>query len=114
MDRAWWNAPFRICEQEGQTQPDRLEYKGPAGVIPGSVEVKYRAFGCADAGTEQEIYAENIGMLRRTEQSIAGPRTYELVSARVGKRIIQADQHGRFTVSVQDIPGRKELAIRWN
>lgn len=111
-DGLWWNAPHRICEQDGQTQERRSEYRGPAGTIPESLTIRYRSYGCADVGAQEEIFAENIGMLRRIESSIAGPRTFDLVSARVGRLTIQADQHGRFTVSVQDVPAARELQIR--
>jgi hypothetical protein len=112
VDRSWWNAPFRICEQEGQAQKERVAYNGPAGAIHQTLEIRYRSFGCADAGVESEHFAENIGMLRRVELSIAGPRTYELVSARIGRQTIQTDQQGGFTVSVRELPGGKELEIR--
>jgi len=101
-----------ICEQEGQTPSKRGEHDGPAGPIREVLDIRYRTYGCADIGTESEQFAENIGMLRRVETSIAGPRVFDLVAARIGHQTIQADQHGRFTVSVREVPDRDELEIQ--
>lgn len=73
-----------MCEQEGQPQQQRLPFELPQGVVAAGLEIRYRSFDCADAGVENEVYAENLGLLSRTVQSIAGPRRYELVSARLG------------------------------
>jgi len=91
-DRAWWEAPFRPCDQEGQAQSKRAD-----GDL---LEIRYRSFGCADAGVTSEQYAENIGMVRRVSTSILGPVQFDLVYARVGNILIDASPHARFTVSV--------------
>jgi len=96
----WW-APVRPCpEQDGQTQIKRGTHDGPAGPVADVLEIRYRAVGCADIGPVQEQYAEHLGMLRRVQTSIAGPRTFDLVSARVGNLTILAAPAGRFSVSV--------------
>jgi hypothetical protein len=69
------------------------------------LEIRYLAIGCADVGPVQEQYAENLGMLRRVQTSIAGPRTFDLISARVGKTTIDAAPTGRFSVSVGTTSG---------
>lgn len=102
FERGWWNAPFRQCEQEGQTLEKPGVHDGAAGPILDVQEMRYRSFTCADAGVESEQYAANIGMVRRVVGSIAGPRKFDLVYARVGKQIIDALPHGRFTVSIGD------------
>jgi hypothetical protein len=63
----------------------RVPYEGPAVTGAGALEVRYGPVNCADAGFERELYLDNIGMARRTVTTIAGPRTYELAGARVGK-----------------------------
>ncbi len=102
FESGWWNAPFRQCEQEGQTLEKPGEHGGAAGPIRQVQEMRYRTFSCADAGVESEQYAANIGMVRRVVGSIAGPREFNLVYARIGKQIIDALPHGRFTVSIGD------------
>lgn len=100
FEGGWWQAPFRQCDQEGQTLEKRGVHNSDAGRIEQVLEVRFRSFGCADAGVQSEQYAENIGMLRRVIGSIAGPREFNLVYARVGKRVLEALPYGRFTVSV--------------
>jgi hypothetical protein len=78
----------------------RGKFDGPAGPLADVLEIEYRTIGCADIGTVQEQYAENLGMLRRIQTSIAGPRTFDLISARVGSLVIDAAPTCRFTVSV--------------
>ena len=96
-----WIAPLRPCpEQVGQGQLKSGNHDGPAGPVSDVLEIRYRAVGCADVGPVQEQYAEHIGMLRRTETSIAGPRTFDLISARVGNLTIDSPPTGRFSVSV--------------
>jgi hypothetical protein len=96
-----WIAPHRPCpEQDGQGQLKRGIHDGPAGPVADVLEVQYRTIGCADVGTVEEQYAEHLGMLRRTQTSIAGPRTFDLISARIGKITIDAAPVGRFSVSM--------------
>jgi hypothetical protein len=89
-----------------------VKYSGPAGSIGNALELRYSNLSCADAGTTNEQYAENIGMLRRTVQTIAGPRDYNLVAARVGKSSIETLANGRFTVSADVAPDAINVTLR--
>lgn len=100
----WFHAPYRVCEQEGQVSERRVGYTGPAGGFASALQIRYRTFSCADAGVQEEVYQPSIGLLRRIVGSIADPREYNLVSARIGKLRIETDQAGSFRVSVR--PGR--------
>ncbi len=92
-----WLAPFRPCpEQDGQGQLKLGNHDGPAGPIAGVLVIQYRAIGCADVGPLQEQYAEHVGMLRRVVSTIAGPRTFDLVAARVGNITIDAAPSASF------------------
>ncbi len=55
---------------------------------------------CADAGLEREVYAANIGMLERVEQTIAGPKTMKLVAAKVGQLTLGGLDGSLFQVQV--------------
>ncbi|HEY1336278.1 MAG TPA: BsuPI-related putative proteinase inhibitor [Bryobacteraceae bacterium] len=99
VDGAWWDAPLRVCTEQGQTSPKRVTHDGPAGPIAGVLDIAYRVVGCADVGVVEEQFAENIGMMRRVNESISGPRQYDLVRARVGAQAIEALPYGRFTLS---------------
>lgn len=100
-EQPYWNAPLRACEQGGQTQEKRERFTGAAGEFPAALAIKYITYGCADAGVQGEKFAANIGMLERTEQTIAGPRVYELTLARVGALTLRSGDWGSFTVTVQ-------------
>jgi hypothetical protein len=110
-DGRWWHAPGRECLQEGQTQEKRTTYDGPGGRWRGVVEVKYQSSACADAGVISEQFAGNIGMLRRVVTTIAGPRTFDLVYARIGTQIIETGDRGRFSATVDHLTGQKLLRV---
>jgi hypothetical protein len=99
--RHWWPAPYRPCEQEGEVERVRIPYLGTAGRIEATLSILYRSYNCADAGARYELFAENVGMLRREETTIAGPVLYDLVYARVGSMIIAESPHTSFLLSVR-------------
>ena len=109
FEGGWWDAPDRTCADWGQTLVKRATHEGPAGTFNNVLEVRYRTFTCADAGVQMEQYAENVGMVRRVKQSFAGPVTFDLVSARVGKLRLDSVPGGQFKVNVE--PSTDQLAI---
>jgi hypothetical protein len=68
------------------------------------VEIQYRSVACADAGALMEQFADNIGMVRRVVSTIAGPRTFDLVQARVGGSLMSAGSTGGFILSAMESP----------
>jgi hypothetical protein len=95
---AAFEAYGRQCPATGRTQKDPVDYKGPAGEWK-TIEIQYLPYGCADAGETAENYVDNIGMVRRVVETIAGPRTFDLIHARVGRQVIAAGEVGRFTIT---------------
>lgn len=87
VDGGWAHAPLRECDQESQRAPKPVRYEGGVGFFENAVELRYRSFSCADGGTLSEVYRENLGMLRRVVNTLAGPMPFELVHARVGKAV---------------------------
>jgi hypothetical protein len=59
-------------------------YDGPFGHFEDAIVVDYGPGKCADAGVTQDVFLSYIGLVRRTETTIAGPRTYDLVYASLG------------------------------
>jgi hypothetical protein len=107
LNSFWYHAPKRICEQEFQPQHRKVEYRGPSGSYNHSaLRLDYRSFACADAGVEQELYIENVGMVQRISTTIAGPVTYDLVRANVGSLLVSERPAGSFSVSVRQLPDR--------
>jgi hypothetical protein len=92
----------RQCPATGKALSDRKLHDGPAGRWS-VLEVQFQPYGCADAGEVLEQYAENVGMVRRVANTFAGPRTFDLVYARVGRHFITAGETGRFSVAA--LPG---------
>jgi hypothetical protein len=88
----------RECPEDGETQERRVTHDGPAGAWQ-ALEIKYRSFACADAGDLSEQFAENVGMVRRVINTFAGPRTYNLIHARLGNQVITAGNPGSFSVA---------------
>jgi len=100
---ARFQAYGRECPEVGQTQEQRTTHEGPSGIW-NALEIDYQVSACADAGDLAEQYTENIGMLRRVVNTLAGPRTYDLVHARVGAQAISAGSFGDFSISVLPAP----------
>jgi hypothetical protein len=110
MEGIWFEAPERICDSEGKVEEKKETYDGPAGRFSQALRIVYRNFSCADVGVTEELYVENIGMVRRVMQTIAGPLTFELVNAGTGKIQIQADSAARFEVTLDPpAPQAREL-----
>jgi len=95
-----FDAPFRVCKTLGQVQDMNGAYNGPSGPLS-TLVIQYTVSGCADVGLQQEQYAANIGMVERTENSFAGPRVFDLVSARVGASTIQTGSGTNFGVTLR-------------
>lgn len=95
---ARFEAPARVCPEEGQVQERRAAHDGPAGRWQ-ALEIQYRTFGCADVGDLSEQFVENIGMVRRVVTTFAGPRTFDLVHGRVGNQVISGGSVGSFSVT---------------
>jgi len=93
-----FDAPLRVCAQQGTPE------KGSPLVI------QYRVLNCADAGTVEEEYLDNVGMTRRTVETIAGPRTYSLVHARVGGMTFAAKPGATFSTSIVGIEDKRLIA----
>jgi len=99
----WWDAAGRECALQGVVGEKPQSYAGPAGRWRSVRDIRYRTVNCADAGVETEVFADNIGMLRRVATTIAGPRTYDLIAASVGGQVIDNPSRGRFAVAVEDV-----------
>jgi hypothetical protein len=74
------------------------QVKVPAGTFR-AIHISFQT-ECADAGLTDEWFAEGVGLVKRVQQSFAGPVVQELVSARVdGKQIGRRDTLVSISVS---------------
>jgi hypothetical protein len=111
LQGGWWDAPLRGCREMGQTFDKGAVHDGAAGPFPDVLEIYYQPIACADFGSELEQFAPNIGMVRRTTTSIAGPQTFDLIYARVGSVRIETTPHAAFSVSFAPIWPATSTAI---
>lgn len=109
----WAEAPFRPCEQESRPAGGLDPHHGAAGWFAAARKLEYRAFGCADAGVESEVFVAGVGMVQRTVATVAGPRVYELVSARVGRFVLDAPPATMFSATlVENEAGGLSASLR--
>ncbi|MCP5113852.1 MAG: hypothetical protein GY953_23720 [bacterium] len=81
------NEPFNTtidpCNSTGSIVSREASLTGPVGEFTTALEVAYTP-ACADAGVVTDLFLPYVGLTRRTVTSIAGPRTWDLVYARLG------------------------------
>ena len=80
---------------------DSKNFKGafPLGEFSGVAAIRYGGLTCADAGLTADYYLPYIGLLRRTEITIAGPRTYDLTYARINGTVMISTAETTFAVT---------------
>lgn len=94
---------WSTCEQMAEPEERPVILDGPIGHYESGRAIRYFATSCRDAGLEQEVYLENIGLARRTMTTIAGPVTFDLVSARVGKSVIETRPHAEVKLRLNEV-----------
>ncbi len=72
------------CNRQGIMTTKNGKHTGPVGEFSRVVTVRYPSANCADAGLEREVYAPWIGLVYVGNITIAGPRPFELIYARLG------------------------------
>jgi hypothetical protein len=96
----WAEAPFRPCEQESRLAGGPAPHHGAAGWFAAAWKLEYRSFRCADGGIESEVFVAGVGMVQRMVATVSGPRAYELVSARVGRLVLEAAPATMFSATL--------------
>ncbi len=80
-----WRSQLPVdCIDRATIRQRSAEVRVSAGVFSPSLMVSYPPSVCADAGLIEEAFAPGVGLVRRSEQTIGGPRSYELAYARIG------------------------------
>ena len=74
--------------------------KLPLGDFEGLTQVRYGGNMCADAGLTEDLFLPYVGLMRRTETSFTGPRSYDLVYARINGYIMVSTPETGFAVHV--------------
>jgi hypothetical protein len=101
VPHAWYDTEIAGCQQGGQAREETVRHRLNDGPYLTAVQIGYRSYTCADTGLNEELYAENIGLLRRVVSTFAGPRTYDLVYAKTSVATYDSQRGNTFTVSLE-------------
>jgi len=88
------------CSGRAEVVANDGTYKGPIGELGNVFEVRYPPAQCADAGLERQQYGRWIGLLRTEETTIAGPRAFDLIYARIGGVTVVSAPEVSFTLTL--------------
>ncbi len=72
------------CNPSAVIASRAAHWEGPVGEFETALEVRYQPGRCADAGLERDFYLPYVGLIERVVTTIAGPRRYQLIYARLG------------------------------
>ena len=108
-DGSQFQAAIPPCEQPAQVASKSARYIGPIGEFSNALEIRYGPGRCADAGNERDIYLPWVGLVQRRATTIAGPRVWDLIYARMGTTEISASEtsfqlaldHAIYTANLQ-------------
>jgi len=107
------------CNQRATIVSRAAKYSGPTGSFDNALQIDYSGGDCADAGLIREYYLPWVGLVQRVETSIAGPRTYDLIYARLGDvTVVTASEvsfglsldRSRYTVDLMPSVGPRDPA----
>ncbi|HET8547150.1 MAG TPA: BsuPI-related putative proteinase inhibitor [Bryobacteraceae bacterium] len=74
---------FDQCVKAAQVESKSARYNGPLGSFTNALLVRFEP-ACADAGATQATFLPYVGLVSVEMTSIAGPRTWQLIQARMG------------------------------
>ncbi len=100
------------CNALSRVESREAKYTGPVGEFVNALRVRYTIAGCADAGIDSDVFLPYVGLVQRMVQTIAGPRAYELVYARLGEIAVITEPEVSFGVAVDRAAKAVRLTLR--
>lgn len=100
------------CSPRGTIVSRSSPYEGPIGSFDNGLEIRYSGGRCADAGLEREIFLPWVGLVRRTETTIGGPRHYDLIYAQLGGVTYVSEPHVSFALAFSSAWRTARLTLR--
>jgi hypothetical protein len=88
------------CNPTSTVVSREAKYSGPIGDFDYALQIRYGPGGCADAGLESDFLLPWVGIVSRTAQTIAGPRRYDLVYARLGTATVISAPELTFSLTI--------------
>ncbi len=99
-EKGVYQPEFDTCTGLGTVLSRSAAYHGLLGDSESGLRVAFAPGKCADAGRQEELYLPYIGTTGWTESTIAGPRTFDLVYARIGGVTVLSIPESSFGVSM--------------
>jgi hypothetical protein len=87
------------CSTQGRVVSHAARYEGPVGMFDDALEVRYSG-RCNDAGFTRELFLPWVGLVRREETTIGGPRVYDLIYAELGGVTFVSDSQVSFILTL--------------
>jgi hypothetical protein len=95
-----YSTAMNPCNKTAMVASRNEKHVGPIGEFDWALSIRYAAPVCADAGLEREFYLPWIGMIYRLETTIAGPRRWDLIYARLGGITVISEKDVAFGLSL--------------
>ncbi len=110
-----FNAPDRGCGiVTGRVEQTRVAGSLPVGDFPSMLQLTYDTPACGQPVVQSEFFVANIGMARRVMKVGDEVRQYDLVSARVGGRILVPKTNTQITALTWSEPRQGDTALRFH
>jgi Intracellular proteinase inhibitor len=100
------------CNALSRVESREAKYSGPVGEFVNALRVRYTIAGCADTGVDSDLFLPYVGLVQRMVQTIAGPRAFELVYARLGEVAVITEPEVSFGVAVDRGAKAVRLTLR--
>jgi len=88
------------CNRTAKVDSRRARVPLPIGEVSNGLTISYPAANCADAGLSSDVFLPYIGLVQRSAITIAGPRTLELIYARVGGVTVLSEPEVAFSLTL--------------
>ena len=88
------------CSTTSMVESREAKYSGPLGDFTYALHIKYPPGKCMDAGLESDYLLPWVGIVSRTSLSLAGPRRFDLVYARLGTATVLSPPELAFSLSI--------------
>jgi len=88
------------CNELATLVSRNARYEGLLGSFTWALQIDYLPGQCADAGLEREVYLPWVGLMERTVTTIAGPRRFELIYARLSGITFISEPNLGFSVTL--------------
>ncbi len=87
------------CNTTAEIESKAFRGSFPLGEFSSIAAIRYGGNVCADAGITADYYLPYIGLLRRMEITLAGPRTYDLTYARINGTVMISTHETTFSLT---------------